>query len=338
MNAQWQAWFECKGGVFDAGGVHFDTPENEIARLNGPAVASPLAAFRLVKVSGDDALTFLQGQFSSDVREVSAAKAQYSSYSTAKGRMLASMLIWNYQSDYYLMVSADIAEAFVRRLSMFILRSKVKASLVDDTWSLLGLAGEANSEWLNTHFESLPEVAGDVVAGQGRVLIRLRSGALLLAESGGLAILEALPLQHWVGSAVWSLFDIRAGVAWIRAATQDMFVPQMANMDRIGAISFRKGCYPGQEIVARTEYLGKVKRRLYRVEIAANVDDGDALYIPSMGEQVIGNVVNAVRIAGDKSECLVVVQEAGWSESIHLRSINGPQLTALNLSYSDSDE
>ncbi|WP_189531318.1 CAF17-like 4Fe-4S cluster assembly/insertion protein YgfZ [Paludibacterium paludis] len=339
MDNKWQEGFEARGGQFEGVAVCFADVATELERMESGAFLSPLAAFRLIKVSGEDTSAFLQGQLSSDIREVTPVHSQYSTYSTAKGRMLANFLVWQYRDDYFLMVSADIADAIVRRLSMFVLRSKVKLELLDGEWHLLGGMGGDVESWL-AKYVAIPRAVHEVASAGDVVLIRLPSGALLAALSEPVRedVMAAMPDLALIGSASWLLRDIRAGIAWVTATTRELFVPQMANMDKIGAISFRKGCYPGQEIVARTEYLGKVKRRLYRAEVAGEAAAGDPLFIPSMGEQVIGHVVNTVKLSNGKNECLVVAQEAGWEESIHLKGIDGPILTQLLLSSHDIRE
>lgn len=302
----------------------------------GAASWCELNEFAVLDFHGEDAPSFLQGQLSSDVREVSEQHAQYSSYSTAKGRMLASFLIWRRDEHYRLLVSADLAEAMKKRLGMFILRAKVKHAIDADT-VLLGVQGEAGALAAALGV-ALPQEVGAVAQAAGGSVLALAGGRCLLALSADAApavraaLVEAGLTQ--TTSAAWRAADIAHGLPWISVATQEMFVPQMANMELIGAVNFKKGCYPGQEIVARSQYLGKVKRRMFRVRIAdPAAAPGAELFSPASGEQVIGNLVNVAPVDGGV-EALAVFQLPALEAGVHLGSLSGPRLEVLTLPYS----
>jgi folate-binding protein YgfZ len=137
-----------------------------------------------------------------------------------------------------------------------------------------------------------------------------------------------------VGTAVWNWTEIRNGIPWVTAQTQDQFVPQMANLELIGGVNFKKGCYPGQEIVARTQYLGKLKRRLYLAHVEASAHAGDALCSEDVGGQINGMIANAAPAPGGGSDVLAVVQStSAESDGVHLGSTDGPKLRFLPLPY-----
>jgi folate-binding protein YgfZ len=136
-----------------------------------------------------------------------------------------------------------------------------------------------------------------------------------------------------VGEPVWRLTEVRAGTPWITASTQEEFVPQMANMELIGAVSFNKGCYPGQEIVARTQYLGKLKRRMLRVRIDADVAAGQDVFSPEMNGQASGKIMLAAPVGAGASEALVVVQMSSVEHGLHLGDVAGPKAEVLDLPY-----
>lgn len=321
MHSVWQEWLSSQAPteILKTG----DVPPAAAGRF------IPLSGFALLRASGEDAQNFLQSQLSSDIRLISSQSAQYSTYSNAKGRMQGSFLIWLYQGDYYLLLKADIADRVRQRLSMFILRSKVKLERVDAGWGLVGLISD---EALSDHDATGLKVS----ATEREVRIQLdATSALLLFESPQPADLARLAAQmRLADEAFWTLRDIRAGIGWVSAATYEAFVPQMANMEVIGAISFQKGCYPGQEIVARTQYLGKVKRRMYRVLASIALEPGQPLFGEETGEQAIGAVVESVALEGGTWEGLVVVQSAAWEEGVHYQSLQGPLLEKLELPYS----
>lgn len=339
MNGDWPQWLVTS--MHEDDGQCYPDYAAQSAAVSQASVISPLTAFSLIRVNGEDARDFLQGQFSSDVRELDGSRAQYSSYSTAKGRMLASFLVWKAQSDYFLLLSSDIAPAFVKRLSMFIMRSRVRAQLHTEA-VLLGGHGAETESWLAER-GVMPPSAPLTLAEDTRGIqcIRLPSRALLLVwPENQLALLGAtLPASlTLVGAEAWSLLDIAAGIPWVTQSTQEQFVPQMANMDAIGAISFTKGCYPGQEIIARTRYLGKVKRRMERVRLPCAAHNGDALYSPGVPEQSIGHLVNVARDMDGNYLALAVAQTPCWSEGIYLDKDNIHRLEKLSLPYTVSDE
>ncbi|SMF41728.1 CAF17-like 4Fe-4S cluster assembly/insertion protein YgfZ [Pseudogulbenkiania subflava] len=305
------------------------------AVCNGNALCS-MAHFSVIRASGSDAQGFLQGQLSSDLREVSESRSQYSSYSNAKGRVLGSFLIWQFRGDYFLLVPADIAAALCRRLSMFVLRSQVKLEVLTEPWQLAGVKGTGAEAVLRDVFTDVPAQAHDVMANESGVMIRLPAGNLLLsydASASGVVKSRLEQVCRQVGGEAWSLLDIAAGVPWVTGPTQEQFVPQMINMDVLGGISFKKGCYPGQEIVARTQYLGKVKRRLFRVELPVAANPGDSLYSPATGDQAIGMIVNTGCDQSGSRVALAVAQLAGWETGLFLEKEYKNALMDLGLPY-----
>jgi len=337
MNTLWQAWL--KDPTKDMPESVFADYTVQCRAIDSATSISPLTGFRLLRISGADALAFLQGQLSSDVRALDGGRAQYSSYSSAKGRVLASFLLWKQGDEYFMMLCADIAEAICKRLSMYIMRSKVKAELCPEI-DLFGLNGPDAARWLTERFSALPaEPLAQVSHTDGAQCVVLPRGAYLVvlpANSSWRVQFDS----EWVviGAEAWSLFDISAGIPWIGARTQEQFVAQMANMDLIGAVSFTKGCYPGQEIIARTHYLGKIKRRMYRVGLPCAAESGASLYSAEMGEQAIGMLVTVARDVNGKYLALAVAQSSGWIDGIYLDQAHVLALEKLSLPYPLSDE
>ena len=309
-----------------------------LAALNNGATLSRLTAHGLLRFSGEDTLTFLQGQFSSDVKALDEQHAQYSSYSTAKGRMLASALIFRSAGDYWLQISADILPAIQKRLSMYILRSKTKASDASQDYTMIGIAGPQAAQIINT---VLPDHTGQpltVKQADNATVISLTENRYQIITPADhaadiwskLATAGAIPADE----TIWRLSDIRAGIPWIGAATQEEFVPQMTNLDLIGGISFSKGCYTGQEIVARTQHLGKVKRRMFRVQIATETAcAGQEIFSPEMNGQHSGKLLAAAPASTGNIEALVVAQLSSLEHGLHLGAPDGPALQVLALPY-----
>ncbi|MBV8048038.1 MAG: folate-binding protein YgfZ [Paludibacterium sp.] len=313
----------------------------QVTALNQAVAFCRLKAFKLLRVAGEDAAAFLQGQLSNDIRLLDGGNAQYTSYSSAKGRLMASFLCWKSGSDYFLLVDSELSEVIVKRLSMFIMRSKVKLT-VDDRYRLLGFHGEAVEKAVAAQGYPLPAQDLQLISHSETAMnIRLPGGWILSAVEAGAA--DDL-LQHFPAGLVavedeaWSLLDIAAGIPWITLSTQELFVAQMANMDLFGAISFTKGCYPGQEIIARTRYLGKTKRRMYRLQLPICASCGADLYSPGMGDQSVGTIVNVARDGAGHYQALAVIQSASWETGIYLDAANTISALNLPLPYSLLDE
>ena len=258
----------------------------------------------LIGLNGDEAASFLHGQLTNDVEHLNQEQVRLAGYCTPKGRLLASFLMWRNATTIYLQLPRTIQPAIQKRLQMFVLRAKAKlhdASLDEANQVVLGLGGKLASAALSAWFPTLPATPFSKV--------ELAAGTLLrVADAFGSARYEwltsaATARDAWPrlteqlakgGNDAWQLSDIHAGIPQITAATQEQFVPQMVNFELLGGVNFKKGCYPGQEIVARSQYLGKLKRRTTLVSIAdAGVAAGGELYTVSDPEQPCGMVVNA---------------------------------------------
>jgi folate-binding protein YgfZ len=340
MNQAWQQFLAAQHAQFEEGAVrHFGDAAGELAAARDSTVLCDLSHFGALKVSGEEAQGFLQNLLSSDVKAVTPAQAQLSSFSTAKGRMLATFLLWQTGGDYYLQLPQSLVPALHKKLSMYVLRSKVKVADASDELVFLGLAGKSAGTLAKETFASVPEaVMGKADCGNASV-IRLDAERLLVVTTPGQAAELWKPLAcgaRAAGAAVWDWLAIRAGVPVILPATQEQFVPQMANLELIGAVDFKKGCYPGQEIVARMQYLGRLKQRMYLAHVAGDVmpRPGDALYSAEMEGQHSGTVANAAPAPGGGWDVLAVVQVSSREgQTVHLGSLQGPALEFQALPY-----
>ena len=263
---------------------------------------SPLNA--LLRVSGDDATDFLHNQFTNDVKALAAGGAQWNGWCTPKGRLLATFVLARDAEGFLLVLPAAFAEAIARRLRMFVLRSRVKVDDVSAATPRFGVWDGA-----------------------------IPPGAFRLGEARAIAF-GAPPAGRPATLDGWALSLIRDGIVQVVPGTQEEFVPQMANYELIGGVSFKKGCYPGQEIVARTQYRGILKKRAVRVHSATPLTPGESVYSEAFGDQSAGTVANVAPSPDGGYEALVVAQlEAIGRKSLHFGSLAGPALDIQPLPY-----
>lgn len=340
MNPVWQNYLRTKNVVVhDDKVTNFGQPPADLADLSGGTVLCDLSHFGLIEVNGDDAAVFLQGQLSCDLRQVTPGQALYGGYCSPKGRLLATFLLWRSGDCFFLQLPGSLREAIERRLRMFVLRAKVKLGDASESPIRIGLAGPGAAA-------ALTEVAGAVPSGRlalanadDATVIRLDDQRFELAAPPERAMFlwDALARHATpAGAAAWDWHEIQAGIPAVLPATQDQFVPQMANLDLIGGVSFQKGCYPGQEIVARTHYLGRLKRRMYLAHLDSDAAPvaGDELYAPDTPGQAIGTVVNAAPAPEGGFDLLAVVQmTSAASGSLSWKGPDGPVLRLLPSPY-----
>jgi folate-binding protein YgfZ len=338
MNQAWQAFLHDRGARSDGGRItDFGSPAEELAAASRGTVLVPLCAHGVIRASGEDAASFLHNLLTNDVIRLGASAAQHNSLCSAKGRMLANFLVWRDQGDYLLQLSADLQPAVQKKLSMYVLRSKVKLSDAGDGLALIGIAGAAAEAAVKEVAGVLPEAAMTVARfSQGQV-IRLgeRRFELALAADTAQKLWQSLAAHaRPAGFPVWQWLDIQAGWPLITTATQEQFVPQMANFELIGGVSFQKGCYPGQEIVARTQYLGKLKRRMYLAHLDVAAAPGSELFSPDLPDQACGMVVNSAPAPEGGNDILAVMQmSSAEGGDVHLGSQDGPRLVLRPLPY-----
>jgi folate-binding protein YgfZ len=266
----------------------------------------------LLGVSGDDAAAFLHGQFTNDVEALGVGEAQWNGWCSPKGRLLTTFLLLRRPGEFLLLLPAELAPAIAKRLSMFVLRSKVKIADVSAQYARRGIIG--------SRAEPQPM---RIVEKDGAIVVGLDPGRFI-----ELMPPEKAPAANTTADA-WELASIRAGVPVITAATQEAFVPQMANFELVGGVSFKKGCYPGQEIVARMQYRGGLKRRmaLAHVEGTERPAPGQSVYSGAFGDQSAGTIVNAAPAPEGGFDALVVAQiESLQRGDLRWKSPDGPRL------------
>ena len=335
MNPQWQQFLEASGARIATNDVtDFGDAAGELAACSSGTVIAPLAHLGLLEASGDEVKSFLHSQLTSDLNHLTADQAQHSAWCTAKGRMLASFVVWSEGDAYRLALAAELAEPILKRLQMFVLRAKVKLADLSPSTALLGLAGPRAEAALAAAGLPLPGSPLSTAAVADVRVIRLDHERFLICAPAAAA--QSLwprlaTVARPVGVSPWRWLDIRAGLPLVTGATREEFVPQMADFEKIGGVSFHKGCYPGQEVVARTQYLGKVKRHLYRLVSATDLEAGDELHSPDNPDQACGKIVTGAPSPAGGFEALAVVQ-SNFAENVRLGGRDGPpvQATAIN--------
>jgi folate-binding protein YgfZ len=298
----------------------------------------------LISFTGDEAVSFLQAQLTSDVAGLGVARTQYTGYCSPKGRLLATFLLWRFDDEVVLQLPAALRESVQNRLSRYVLRSRVKIADATARYALFGLAGADALKALDALDARAPAALHDVGATADLRVTQLpvERYLLLVPAERAPAVREALgSVGRRQDSGHWAALDVAAGIPVITAATQDAYVPQMVNLDLVGGVSYAKGCYPGQEIVARTHYLGRLKQRMYRIGVrgSAGLEPGQPLYSPEFGaDQASGAVLYTGAVAGDVREALAVVQRSSaHAQSVRLGSLDGPAVEFLSLPYSVPD-
>jgi folate-binding protein YgfZ len=308
-----------------------------MAIANPPTTfVAPLTHNALLSVSGDDAGAFLHGQLTNDVEALRVGDAQWNGWLTAKGRMLAAFLVVRRANDYLLMLPAEIAEAVAKRLRMFVLRSKVKIEDVGASTARLGVAGPEAAKVVAAQWGEIETMRSAERDGALAVRLDAERYVVLAPAASAPAVREKLAGAQEAGTEAWDAAAIRAGIPAVVAATQEAFIPQMVNFELIGGVSFRKGCYPGQEIVARTHYRGGLKRRMALAHIDAPEapQPGDALYSTSFGEQAAGQVANVAPSPEGGFDLLVVAQmESLANRDLKWKSPDGPAVQIRDLPY-----
>jgi folate-binding protein YgfZ len=344
MHPEWRALLVHAGAVFEDDRVlHYGNPEAERRSAANTDILADLSHLTVLRADGADAQNFLQGQFSNDIRLVSKARAQLSAYCNAKGRMFAIFLIFqDTDGVYYLQLPAALAEPTLKRLRMFILRAKVKLDFADSRFGRIGLSGPNAEALLKNTLGSLPTNTYDSISSEDVTVIRLPGPYARFELFAPLTRLTPL----WqvfsatavpVGAGPWSWLEIMAGTPVILPGTVEEFVPQMANLELVGGVSFTKGCYPGQEIVARMHYLGRLKQRMFRAHIESDrtPQPGNLLYASDMPDQSAGTVVSAEPAPNGGYDLLAVIQLTSTQHAeLHLDSAQGSLLRLADLPYS----
>lgn len=307
--------------------------------IGGMSTSNPLSgALRLtdwgvIRAQGADAASFLHGQLTQDMNSLREGTARLAGYCSAKGRLQASFVVWRADADTLLLAcSADLLAPTLKRLSMFVLRAKCKLSDASADWPLYGLVGAEARAWLGDSAPSQPWATAAAGAG---VAIRLPDAQGQPRWLLALPADAAAPTLPALAPETWQWLEVQSGLARISAATVEQFVPQMVNLEVVGGVNFQKGCYPGQEVVARSQYRGTIKRRTMLFDSDAPLVVGQEVFHSDDPGQPAGLVALAApRPDGGASALVEIKLSALESGSLHAGTADGPRLIRGALPYS----
>lgn len=321
---------------------------DEPTSLNLPeAAAIALTDMGVLRIDGPDAAQLLQGQLTADVNALEVGSSTLAAWCTPKGRVLVlGFLLRAADEDYLFLIPSEQTDPVLKRLGMYKLRAKVELSDQTEAFKVHGLIGSTLEDYCQTRFDIPFPAPGHASTTADQSLRLLRPGqgaqrALLLVETDKLpaALAQVLSDTETCSIEHWHRAGIEAGEPWLTPELSEQFLPQMLNLDALGAVSFEKGCYAGQEIVARTQYLGRLKRRLYRATVNAPTGPaiGDPIYAhgesDGRGEHVAGTITSVAPAGAEAWQMLAVMNIAEAEEPLHLHHVLGPAVTLSPVPY-----
>ena len=353
MNNDWKNHLLQNGATQDDRGLfRFDEGFADAQLAEDSNVICDLSHFSTLVIAGADAAEFMQGQFTNDVNKVDDQHSQISAFCNNKGRMIANFRLFPYQQNYFISVRQDLVDRSIQHLQNYILRAQVAIQDVSEQLVHLGISGK-DAESILSGFIDNPGTETDCLS-QNEDYIAIRAAGpipryeIFCSADKAIALWQAVTADNSsvstsiVNSDYWDLLNIRNGIPFIDSITSEEFVPQMANMELINGVSFEKGCYTGQEIVARTHYLGKQKRRTYHIGIRSETapKTGDQLATETSTEnQYTGTLVTVYQTATDTYEALAVIQIKSVEEGKLKLKESDAEISVLDIPYTlDADD
>ncbi len=298
---------------------------------------APLPHLGVIRAAGEDAASFLHNQLTNDVLLMKDGQCRLAAYCNAKGRMQASFVLYKRSAEEVLLIGRqDLLSQTLKRLSMFVLRAKVKLTDSSSDFQLRGLAGDALTATLR-NVDTSP-----LTPWQRITLKTSESGADVLTLYPSLEQPRALwiapqgvtaPTGPTLSVEQWQVGEVMSGIAWVEHATFEAFVPQMLNYESVDGVNFKKGCYPGQEVVARSQFRGTLKRRAFIAQSTVSMAAGQEVFATLDASQPCGLVAQAAS-AGPLHVAVIELQlSAAQSADLHLTTADGPALSLLPLPY-----
>lgn len=339
MNNDWKQYLQTNG-------VQHSNAAADNKKADDKNIICELASFSTLVIAGDDAVSFMQGQFTNDVTAVNEENSQLNAICNNKGRMIANFRLFKHQGNYFISLKSDLVEASIQHLNNYILRAHVVIQDVSEQLIALGVSGNNATKLLSPFVGNINPDVDHISYNDGYIIIRVpglhdkeqaRYEIFCSLEHAKTLWQKVSSQAEIVAASSWSYLNIQAGLPFIDANTSVQFVPQMVNMELINGVSFTKGCFTGQEIVARMHYLGKLKKRCYKINI--NTDNkpntGDKLFAENArAGQNTGAIISVEKNPESGYDALAVIQIADTESRLFLNDANGAELTVKDLPYS----
>ena len=343
MNKNWKQYLQTNG-------VQNSDDAIDNQKADTVDIICDLSPFSLLVIAGDDAASFMQGQFTNDVEAVNEESSQLSAICNNKGRMIANFLLFKHQQNYFLSLKSDLVGQTIKHLQNYILRAHVAIQDVSEQLIHIGVSGEHATNLLSPFIKNINPEVGSISFNENYIVIHVASlhstkkprYEIFCSFEHATVLWQKVSEQaEVVNSSSWDYLNIQAGIPFIDANSSEEFVPQMANMELINGLSFTKGCFTGQEIVARMHYLGKLKKRCYKINIDTDnkPETGDKLFAENArAGQNTGALISVENNPESGYDALAVIQIADAESKLFLNDANGPVVTVKELPYSFDSE
>lgn len=346
MNDDWKNHLLSKGAEYtEASAFHFNDDATDNQKAGCTDIICDLSQYSTLVVAGEDAVDFMQGQFTNDVKNVDEQSSQLNAFCNNKGRMTANFRLFKYQQNYFFSVRNNLVEASIEHLQNYILRAQVVIQDVSEQLLHLGVSGDNAEKLLAPFIEITNQEIDGVSFNDDYIAIRVAGETadknpryeIFCSFEHARKLWEVISAQaEVVNSSSWDYVNIQVGLPFIDSNTSEEFVPQMVNMDLINGVSFTKGCYTGQEIVARMHYLGKLKKRCHKVFIDSKDKPaaGDKLFAENArAGQNTGMIIQAEKNPQAGYDALAVIQIADTESKLFLNDADGPAVAVKELPY-----
>lgn len=335
MNSDWNTYLQSNGHLTNIAA----SADNH--KADTATILCELSQFSLIVIAGNDAAKFMQGRFTNDVNLIDENTSQMNAFCNNKGRMIANFRTFKYQGNYFLSIKNDLAEISIQHLQKYILRAHVAIQDVSDQLIAIGISGENATELLSSYIDDLRQEVDSVSHNADYIAVRVAGRQpryeVFCSLEHAKTLWQTLSQQaEVVNPSVWDYLNIHAGLPFIDADTSEEFVPQMANMDLINGVSFTKGCYTGQEIIARMHYLGKLKKRCYKIHVDSETKpaNGDKLFAENAtAGQNTGAIIQSEKNPESGYDALAVIQIADAQANLFVHDADGPKVTIEELPY-----
>lgn len=296
-------------------------------------IISDLPYLSIIEISGDDVESFLNGQFTINIGNITEHQLQFSAWCNPKGQVKTTFYIYRHADNFYILLPEVLKVSFLKQLGMYILRADVQLTDQSNSLAMIGLSLEKSDVGQSDLLNQLPDnLAVLPLAATEAELSSMQSRYIIVADNEQAESVRNTLTEQLADtdSSAWKLLDIQAGIPWLTPETSEKFLPQMLNLDLMGALDYQKGCYPGQEIIARLHYRGELKRNLYLATCTSKETPGPGASIVSSANKTVGTAIQA-QIEVETTYLLAVIDNDSIQDNLFLYDIDGSQLTISSL-------